>query len=156
MDLKAAPSATLEPTLQLAWGRPAHYTQICLKRSHARAHLRGEFGTCLALRQSIRCHTHVVPNEKSLLPQTVPLRASSPSTAPLPNHPNTHIISTCPTKKLCNLQHPCVRSTAICTRVPASFASHVFAHHFSYAPPSQHNPLHSPLGQHNASPSKRP
>ena len=46
-----------------------------------------------------------------------------------------------------NLQHPCLRSPAICTRVPASFASPVFAHNSSYAPPSQHNPLHSTLGQ---------
>ena len=69
MDLKAAPSDTLEHTLMLALARPAHYTQVCLKGLHTRSHLHGEFETCLALWQSIMCHTHVVSNEKNMLPQ---------------------------------------------------------------------------------------
>ena len=36
MDPKAALSDTLERTLLLAWTRPAHHTQVCLRSSHAR------------------------------------------------------------------------------------------------------------------------
>ena len=66
------------------------------------------------------------------------------------HHTNTQqpeCSSTSPTLNLSNLQHQYLRSPAICTRVSASFASLVFAHTSSYAPPSQHNPLHSTLGQ---------
>ena len=59
------------------------------------------------------------------------------------HHPNTHqpeCLSSSPTMKLRNLQHPCLRSPAVCTRVPASFASLVFAQNSSHAPLSQHNP----------------
>ena len=56
------------------------------------------------------------------------------------DHSTTHMY-------LRNLRHPCLRSPAMCTRVPASFASIVFAHSLSHAPPSQHNPSLSTLGQ---------
>ena len=65
VDMKAALSHALERTLMLALARPARYTQVCLRGSHAHAHLHGEFGTGLAFRQRIMCHTHVVSNEKN-------------------------------------------------------------------------------------------
>ena len=142
MDLKAAPSDTLERTPLLAWARPAQHTQVCLKGSHTRSHLHGEFETCLALWQSIMCHTHVVSNEKNMLPQKKTCLSMS-SLPRLLQHPNTHqpeCLSTSPTMNLRNLQHPRLRSPAVCTGVPASFASHVFAHNSSHAPPSQLNP----------------
>ena len=141
MDIKAALSDTLERTLLLAWARPAHHTQVCLRSSHARTLARRNwnlFGFSA---------THHVPHpccvkRKELSPakQNMPLRASCPSTTPPPTG-----FSTCPTMNLSNLRHPCLRSPAICTLVPASFASLVFAHSPSYAPPSQQNPptLHS-------------
>ena len=95
------------------------------------------------------CHTHVGSTEKNFLPQKKTCLSISPPPRLL-HHPNTQqpeCSFTSPTMNLRNLQHPCLRSPAICTHVPASFASLVFAHNSSYAPPSTHNPLHSTLGQ---------
>ena len=87
--------------------------------------------------------------------KNMPLHASSSSTTAPPDHSTTHMFSTCPTMNLRNLQHPCLRSPAICTRVPASFASLVFAHFHSCA--FRHNTILSTLHSANndASSSKR-
>ena len=108
VDMKAALSHALERTLMLALARPARYTQVCLRGSHAHAHLHGEFGTGLAFRQRIMCHTHVASNEKNfrLQQKNMHLHASSPSTPAPPDHSTTHMFSTCPTMNLRNLQHP--------------------------------------------------
>ena len=144
--MKAALSHALERTLMLAWARPAHYTQVCLRSSHTRTPARrvwNWFGSSA---------THHVPHqccvkrkEPSPITKNMPLHASSPSTTAPPDHSTTHMFSTCPTMNLRSLQHPCHRPPAISTRVPASFASLAFAHSPSYAPPSQQNPptLHS-------------
>ena len=146
--MKAALSHALERTLLLAWARPAHYTQVCSRGSHTRTlawRVWNLFGFSA---------THHVPHpccvkrkELSPITKNMPLHASSPSTTAPPDHSTTHMFSTCPTMNLRILQHPCLRSPAISTRVPASFASLVFAHNHSCAPPSQHNPSHSTLGQ---------
>ena len=94
--------------------------------------------------QPMLCQT----KRKNMLPQkNMPLHASSPWSTALPNTQQPECLSTSPTMNLRNLQHLCLRSPTICTRVPAFFASLVLAHNSSYAPPSTHNPPHSTLGQ---------
>ena len=88
VDMKAALSHALERTLMLALARPARYTQVCLRGSHAHAHLHGEFGTGLAFRQRIMCHTHVVSNEKNFRLQQKTCLSMPPLPRPL-HHPTT-------------------------------------------------------------------
>ena len=149
MDLKAAPSDTLERTLLLAWARPAQHTQVCLRGSHTRTLARRGWNLLGV------SATHHVPhpcwvNREEPSPTTKKTCLSLSSLPRLLHSTNTQqaeCLSTSPTMNLRNLQHPCLRSPTICTRVPASFASPVFAHNSSHAPPSQDNPPHSTLGQ---------
>ena len=94
------------------------------------------------------CHTHVGSTEKNFLSQ----KKTCLSICPLPrqlHHPNTQQPQCFPTSPTMNLNTaaPVSSLSSPRTRVPASFASFVFAHNASYAPPSQHNPLHTTLGQ---------
>ena len=122
MDLKAAPSDTLEHTLMLALARPAHYTEVCLKGSHTRSHLHGEFETCLALWQK-----HYVPHPWCETKRTCSHKKKHASPCLLSLEHCTTQPPTCfppvPTMNLRNLQHARV------------FALHPSAR--SYLPPSQ-------------------
>ena len=149
MDLKATPSDTLERTILLAWARPAQHTQVCLRGSHTRT-LAWRVWNFFWLFGNASCATPMLGKPRRTFSHKKK-HASPFLLPPRPlHHPNTQqpeCLSTSPTMNLRNLQHPCLRSPAICTRVPASFASLVCAHNSSYAPPSQHNPPHSTLGE---------
>ena len=98
----------------LALARPAHHTQVCLRSSHART-MHGEIGTCLAFRQRIMCHTHVVSNEKNFLPQNKTCLSVPLVPRPL-NHPHVPAQSAAPVSSLschlhartCLLRKPCL------------------------------------------------